>query len=230
MWLGVGEKRPYKKDVYHPGNWRKRVGFGTGTLGDMGCHIFSTPIRAVNLYLPTEITSYGPGAVHGNWPIDATLKFVFPGTPLTAGKTLDFWWYDGATRPPAAVVDAVGGALPGSGAALLGTEGAILLPHIGAPTLHPAERFAGRAIPAPPARNHYHEFLDAVLAGPGAVCSAGFDYASLVTEAVLLGSVAEHYPGETLTYEPAAMRITNRRGPNRLLTRKFRKKYLLARL
>ena len=63
MWLGVGEKRPYKKDVYHPGNWRKRVGFGTGTLGDMGCHIFSTPIRGVNLYLPTEITSYGPGAV-----------------------------------------------------------------------------------------------------------------------------------------------------------------------
>ena len=57
--------------MYHPGNWRKRVGFGTGTLGDMGCHIFSTPIRGVNLYLPIEITWYGPGAVHGNWPIDA---------------------------------------------------------------------------------------------------------------------------------------------------------------
>ena len=62
----------------------------------MGCHIFSTPIRGVNLYLPTSITSYGPGAVHGNWPIDARIKFVFPGTSLTAGPTLDFWWYDGA--------------------------------------------------------------------------------------------------------------------------------------
>ena len=61
LWLGVSEKRPFKKDVYHPGNWRKRVGFGTGTLGDMGCHIFSTPIRGVNLYLPTSVTSYGPG-------------------------------------------------------------------------------------------------------------------------------------------------------------------------
>jgi hypothetical protein len=230
MWLGVGEKRPYKKDAYHPGNWRKRVGFGTGTLGDMGCHIFSTPIRGVNLYLPTEITSYGPGAVHGNWPIDAKLKFVFPGNPLTAGSTLEFWWYDGATRPPQAVVDAVGGNVPGSGAAILGTEGAILLPHIGAPALHPVDTFAGRAIPTAPERNHYHEFLDAVLAAPGTVCSAGFDYASLVTEAVLLGSVAEHYPNETLAYDPATMRVTNRKEPNKYLARTFRKKYLLTRL
>jgi predicted dehydrogenase len=230
MWLGVGEKRPYKEGVYHPGNWRKRVGFGTGTLGDMGCHIFSTPIRGVGLYLPTEITSYGPGSVHGNWPIDATLKFVFPGTVLTAGRTLEFWWYDGATRPPAAVMEAVGGSLPNSGAVIVGTEGAILLPHIGAPTLHPAAKFAGRAIAVAPERNHYHEFLDAVLAGPGTVCSAGFDYASLVTETVLLGSVAEHHPKETLAYDPATMRVTNRKAPNRHLARKFRKKYLVTRL
>jgi predicted dehydrogenase len=230
MWLGVGEKRPFKAGVYHPGQWRKRAGFGTGTLGDMGCHIFSTPIRGLGLYLPTAITSYGPGAVHGNWPVDARLKFVFPGTSLTAGPTLDFWWYDGGTRPPDAVRDAVGGTLPGSGAVFVGTEGAILLPHIGAPTLHPADRFAGRAAPTVPERNHYHEFIDAVLAGPGAVCSAGFDYASLVTEAVLLGSVAEHYPNETLAYDPARMRVTSRGEPNRLLTRKFRKKYLVAKL
>jgi hypothetical protein len=230
MWLGVSEKRPYKEGVYHPGNWRKRVGFGTGTLGDMGCHIFSTPIRGVNLYLPTEITSYGPGAVYGNWPIDAKLKLVFPGNALTASPTLDFWWYDGATRPPAAVAEAVGGTVPDSGAVILGTEGAILLPHIGAPTLHPAGTFAGRVVPTVPARNHYHEFLDAVLAGPGTVCSAGFDYASRVTEAVLLGSVAEHFPGETLTYDPATMRVTNRKEPNAHLARSFRKKYLLTRL
>ncbi len=164
---GVSEKRPYKTDVYHPGNWRKRVGFGTGTLGDMGCHIFSTPIRGVNLYLPTSVTSYGPGAVHGNWPIDAKIKLVFPGNTLTAGNTLDFWWYDGATRPPQNVADAVGGKVPGSGAVIIGTGGAILLPHIGPPTLHPAATFASRTVPTVEARNHYHEFLDAVLKGPG---------------------------------------------------------------
>jgi predicted dehydrogenase len=229
-WLGVSEKRPFKKDVYHPGNWRKRVGFGTGTLGDMGCHIFSTPIRGVNLYLPTSITSYGPGAVHGNWPIDARIKFVFPGTTLTAGSTLDFWWYDGAVRPPQAVADAVGGKVPGSGAVIIGTGGAILLPHIGPPTLHPADKFAGRTIPTVPDRNHYHEFLDAVLKGPGTICSASFDYAQLVTEAVLLGSVAEHFPNETLAYDPATMRVTSHKAPNQWLQRSFRKQYLVTRL
>ena len=103
----------------------------------------------------------------------------------------------------------------------LGTEGAILLPHIGAPALHPVDRFAGRAIPTAPERNRFDEFLDAVLAGPGTVCSAGFDYASLVTEAVLLGSVAEHYPSETLTSNPATMRVTNRKEPNGHLARSF---------
>ena len=120
--------------------------------------------------------------------------------------------------------------VPASGAAILGTDGAILLPHIGAPVLHPVDKFAGRGIPTAPERNHYHEFLDAVLAGPGTVCSAGFDYASRVTEAVLLGSVAEHYPNETLTYDPATMRVTNHKEPNQHLARKFRKKYLLTRL
>ena len=104
------------------------------------------------------------------------------------------------------------------------------MPHIGPPTLHPVATFADRTIPTAPVRNHYHEFLDAVLAGPGTVCSAGFDYAALVTEAVLLGSVAEHYPNETLTYDPVAMRVTNRKEPNEHLSRKFRKKYLMTRL
>jgi predicted dehydrogenase len=230
LWLGVSEERPFKTDVYHPGNWRKRVGFGTGTLGDMGCHIFSPPIRGINLYLPTSVTSYGPGAAHGNWPIDARIKYVFPGTTLTAGSTLDFWWYDGATRPPQAVADLVGGKLPGQGSVIAGTDGTLLLPHIGAPTLHPADRFASRPVPTLEPRNHWHEFLDAVLKGPGTKTSANFDYASLVTEAVLLGSIAEFFPNETLAYDPAAMRFTSHAAANKHLGRKYRKDYLLTRM
>jgi predicted dehydrogenase len=46
QWLGVADSRPFKRSVYHPGEWRRRIGFGTGTLGDMGCHIYSPPYRA----------------------------------------------------------------------------------------------------------------------------------------------------------------------------------------
>ena len=43
-WLGVAAERNYigivdRQQYYHPGNWRKRLDFGTGTFGDMGCHI-----------------------------------------------------------------------------------------------------------------------------------------------------------------------------------------------
>jgi predicted dehydrogenase len=225
-WLGVAERRPYKKDVYHPGNWRKRIGFGTGTLGDMGCHIFSTPLRGLGLTLPRQVTSHGPAPVHGSWPVRSRIHYVFDGTPLTASDTLDFWWYDGAERPPQQVIDAVGGKIPSAGAVMIGTGGAILLPHIDYPSLHPAEKYIDREIEKVASRNHYHEFLDAVLAGPGTRCSANLDYAALLTEVVLLGTLACHYPAQELTYDTGAMRFNEERGQMLGFARRYREEYL----
>ena len=134
-------------DVYHPGNWRKRLDFGTGTFGDMGCHIFSTPLRGVACTCRRQVTSHGPAPVYGNWPIAVENPVRVPRHAAdTAGRPLDFWWYDGAERPPQSVIDAVGGKLPSAGVAMLGTEGAILLPHIGYPSLHPQSKFIDREI------------------------------------------------------------------------------------
>jgi predicted dehydrogenase len=224
-WLGVGERRPFKATVYHPGNWRKRIGFGTGTLGDMGCHIFSTPLRGLGLSLPHHVTSHGPAPAHESWPIQSKIQFVFGGTPYTAGDSLDFWWYDGAERPPQQVIDAAGGKLPSSGAVMIGTSGAILLPHIDYPSLHPQAKFLEHEIQKGASRNHYHEFLDAVLTGPGAKCSAGFDYASLLTEVVLLGTLACQHPSETLAYDVNAMRFEGRKVSDGF-ARKYREQYL----
>jgi len=227
-WIGVGEPRPYKAELFHPGNWRKRVGYGTGTLGDMGCHIFSSPLRGLGVTLPRQVTSYGPAPVHGNWPVRSKIQFVFDGTPFTAGDTLDYWWYDGEERPPQAVIDAVGGKIPSAGAVMIGTEGAILLPHIDMPSLHPEARFAEVELPSLEPRNHYHEYLDAVLAGPGTRCSADFDYSSLLTEVVLLGTMATHHPSETLVYDVRGMRFEGKRDTNEGFSRAYRKQYLNA--
>jgi predicted dehydrogenase len=224
-WLGIGEPRPYKANVYHPGNWRKRIGFGTGTLGDMGCHIFSTPLRGLGLSLPHQVTSHGPAPVHGSWPIQSKIQYTFAGTPLTAGETLEFWWYDGKERPPQAVIDAAGGKIPSAGAVMIGTDGAILLPHIDYPSLHPQAKYLEREIEKGVSRNHYHEFVDAVLAGPGTRCSAGFDYAALLTEVVLLGTMASYHPGEALAYDVDAMRFEGRNDTNGF-ARKYREQYL----
>ena len=225
-WIGVGKPRPFKANAYHPGNWRKRVGFGTGTLGDMGCHIFSTPLRGLGLALPRQVTSHGPAPVHRNWPVQSKIHFVFDGTPFTDGQTLDFWWYDGKERPPQPVIDAAGGKLPSSGSVMIGTKGAILLPHIDYPSLHPQATFLEYEIAKGVSRNHYHEFLDAVLAGPGTHCSANFDYAALLTEVVLLGTLACHHPSETLAYDVNAMRFDGGDGDELGFSRKYREEYL----
>ncbi|UWX55985.1 hypothetical protein NYZ99_06515 [Maribacter litopenaei] len=60
LWLGTSAERPYKEGVYHPGNWRKLVDYGCGTLGDMGVHIFDTPYNARNwMYLGLLRTNVG---------------------------------------------------------------------------------------------------------------------------------------------------------------------------
>jgi predicted dehydrogenase len=227
-WIGVGDPRPYRAQAYHPGNWRKRIGFGTGTLGDMGCHILSTPLRGLQLGLPRQVTSHGPEPVHGSWPVRSKVHYAFPGSPYTAGDTLDFWWYDGPERPPQPVIDAVGGKLPSAGSVMIGTDGAILLPHIDMPSLFPEERFAGFELPTVPPRNHYHEYLDAVAAGPGTACSAGFDYAGLLTEVVILGTLALHHQGVALPYDVTGMRFSGKPDERVGFSRRYREKYLTA--
>jgi predicted dehydrogenase len=52
LWIGTAAIRPFVPNVYHPANWRKLIDFGTGTLGDMGVHIFDTPYAALELTFP----------------------------------------------------------------------------------------------------------------------------------------------------------------------------------
>ena len=54
LWLGTSRKRPYREKYYHPGNWRKLLDYGCGTLGDMGVHIFDTPYNALELDVPQD--------------------------------------------------------------------------------------------------------------------------------------------------------------------------------
>jgi hypothetical protein len=109
---------------------------------------------------------------------------------------------------------------------IVGTDGAILLPHVAAPVVFPTAKFADRPLPVVTARNHYHEFLDAVAAGPGTRCSANFDYASLLTEVVLLGTLACRHPSESLTYDASGLRFEGRRDHGHGFARNYRRKYL----
>ncbi len=205
LWLGVAEERPFMGErYYHPGQWRKRLDFGTGTFGDMGCHILDPVFLALELGPALSVRSEGPAPNAWNWALDSEIHYRFAGTHRTALDTLDLTWYDGAARPPAAVTELIeGDPLPPTGSAFLGTEGLLLLPHTGWPQLYPETRFEGLVRPELEPVNHWEQFIKACR-GEGRT-TAQFDYAGPLTEAVLLGGVASRFPHTTLKWNTSKL-------------------------
>jgi predicted dehydrogenase len=223
QWIGVAADRPFIGDgYYHPGNWRKRLDFGTGTFGDMGCHIFDPVFNALQLTAPLTVRSEGKAPNQWNWATDAIVHYVFPGTQQTEGKTINVSWYDGESLPPAEVLALIGEEKrPGCGSIFIGTKGVMLLPHINRPRLFPEAKFEEYPMPKVEDGNHYHLFVDAVLGG--AETSANFNYAGPLTESVLLGSVACRFPKTTMDWDAKNLRFTNVADANQFLRRKYRK-------
>jgi len=222
LWLGTSAERPYKEDVYHPGNWRKLVDYGCGTLGDMGVHIFDTPYNALALDVPDTIVNECRPPNGFGYPEHNKVTYTFPGTEYT---TDDFrWvWYDGEGAPKEDHPELQlpnGDDLPEQGAVFVGTEGTLLLPHF---MQLPSKIVDGEYVdisaeikaieeannmPEPvrdyasESPKHYHQFVDACLGKTET--TAPFDYAARLTETILLGVIAGRFPGETLHWDNAS--------------------------
>jgi predicted dehydrogenase len=222
-WLGVSAERPFKRGVYHPGQWRRRVGFGTGPLGDMGCHIYSPPYRALNLTSPIAVTAYGPSPTAESWATKARVKLTYPGTEYTADKTVDVWWYDGGELPPDAIREPIGARFPEQGSVVVGTDGMIVLPHVTAEAfVLPDSKMAALPQIELADRDHYGEFIDVVRGGGKEKCSANFDYAGPLTESVIIGNVAARFPGETLRFDAKALTFPDKPAADEFLRRSYR--------
>lgn len=223
LWLGTAADRPFIKGYYHPSNWRKRRDFGTGTLGDMGCHMFSGWFRALDLAAPIAVKSKGPAPLNAtNWAINGHVEYTFKGTQYTAADTVKVTWYDGDAMPPADVIALAGGKFPGQGSIYLGTEGVLLATHGSTPMLYPREKFATFKYPKLEPRDHWKDFIDCCLKGDKQP-SANFDYAGPLTEAVLLGCLASAFPNEHLEWDAPALKIPNHEAANAFVRRQYRK-------
>jgi predicted dehydrogenase len=229
-WLGVAAERAYIPGYYHPSNWRKRRDFGTGTLGDMGCHMFSGWFRSLALTMPLSVTSHGPPPPNAeNWAINGKVEYLYPGTEYTADKTVKVTWYDGDQVPPKELQDLVEGKWPGQGSLYIGTEGVLIHPHGSTPTLHPKEKYAGRPYPKLEPRNHWFDFVDCCIAGDAKKKpSANFDYAGPLTEAVLLGCLASIFPNQTLEWNAEKMVFTNSEAATKFVHRSYRPGWEIA--
>jgi len=246
LWLGTAPYRPFAEKVYHPLLWRIWRDFGSGWIGDIGCHLHSSVWKGLGLTAPLTVKAEvqeswknTPERFKDTWPLGAHITWVYPGNRMTGGKPLTIDWYDGFTGvsaahllpPPEiqALAKQVGlERLPEEGSVVEGSEGWLLLPHTNAPRFIPKQ--AGTAKPdkpvLPPWPSHYHEFLNGCIEGR----RTSADFAAIVpmVEAILLGNVAERVPDTTLTWDPAAMRVTNNETANGYLRRPYRKGWELA--
>lgn len=206
-WLGVCERRSFiGGGYYHPGNWRKRLDFGTGTLGDMGCHILDPIFESLKLNAPVSVRSEGPAPNATNWAIDGKVIYSFDRTLLTEGETINVTWYDGAARPPAEVIALLEGKeFPNQGTIFIGTDGVMVLPHVSRLQLFPLEKFKDYKLPRVEGESHWVQFIEACR-GNGKT-SADFAYAGPLTEAILLGGIASRFPNTTLKWDSPGLKF-----------------------
>ncbi len=225
-WLGVAPETDYLSGYYHPGNWRKRLNFGTGTFGDMGCHILDPVYGALELTSPESVRSFGGKPVGESWGIDSKVRYIFPGTKQTT-SFLTLYWYDGNARPPAEIKELIGKRpFSDQGSIFIGTKGVLYAPYIAPPILLPEKDFSGYKMPEPGGNDHYLQFVEAVR-GNGKT-SAPFEYSGPLTETVLLGCLATRFPGTTLDWDTKAIKVTNVAEANAFVKRTYRKGWEVA--
>jgi len=225
LWLGTAPERPFVKGIYHPGNWRRWIDFGTGTQGDMACHIVDPVFSALEFTSPEWVMSYRTPPFAETYSPDNKIVHHFPATKYTAGA-IDYYWYDAGAWPDSDAWPLPEGKRPSQGSMFIGEKGHLLLPHIGGPQPLPREAFTDdlerfkNEVTLPDIRNHYHQFVEAAL-GRGQT-TAPFAFSGPLTETVLMGTVINRFPGEKLLWDTKACRFTNKPEANEHLRRTYR--------
>ena len=221
LWLGVAAERSFLSGYYHPAEWRKRLDFGTGTFGDMGCHILDPVFASTGWKIPTSARSEGGAPNDDSWGLDSEVHYVFAGTEH-ANDGSKLIWYDGDKRPPAEIKTLIGKhQLFDQGSIYIGTEGVLYSPYIAAPVLLPEEKFKDHKLVNPGSQDHYMQFVEACR-GNGKT-SAPFSYSGPLTEAVLLGCLATRFPKTTLEWDAANLKVTNVAEANQFVRKQYRK-------
>ena len=228
LWLGPARERGYNC-AYHPFKWRGWLDFGTGALGDMGCHILDPACWALDLRHPSSITAeveqVKPGLKDEVFPISAKVTYEFP----QRGKLcpMKLVWHDGHFKVPRPSMLEDGRTVPESGAIIYGDKETILHGSHGAgdARIIPEARMKTfvrpeKTLPRVSGR-HEEDWIRACKDGQPA--SSNFaDYGGQLTEMVLLGVAVQRVPGEKLEWDGENLRFTNNDEANRYIHTPYR--------
>jgi predicted dehydrogenase len=234
-WIGPAPMRPYNSG-YHPFKWRGFRDFGTGALGDMGCHTVNLPFMGLELDYPLSIDAQAGDVNPQTYPSWAKVDFEFAARG-NRGPVKLTWWEGHKKDKTGALVRNIPGHnithgfdLPQSGSLMIGEAGMMMsLSDYG---------FALRLIFNADSQGYSAkipqllprtgggddkqklEWINAITKGTYTPL-ANFDYASQLTETILLGNVAI-IAGKKLEWDGPGMKIKNDLALNSMLTREYR--------
>jgi predicted dehydrogenase len=246
LWLGPAPYEDYK-DGYVPFNWRGYWSFGTGALGDMGCHLIDPAFKTVGLGYPTEVECSVAAVYEQMWtasnypdscPLASTVTLTFPGKK----NNIELHWMDGGIRPDRPdelLPDEAMGDEDGSGGVIIeGTKGKMMCGTYGSnPKLLPTNRMQNLNVKQSLKRvpeGHYLQWVNACIAGYGKnELSSPFVYAGPLTESILMGNLAlrswqlkdasgKFNGRKKLLWDAQNMKITNFDEANQFVKRKYR--------
>jgi len=221
LWLGPAPVRPYGEG-YHPFAWRGWWDFGTGALGDMGCHIMNLAFMALDLRDPIAISAKTSGHDRDSFPLWSVVDYEFGARHGRAPLKLS--WYDGGKKP----AESLAPGLPfGDNGVLIVCEKATLFGRD--ESNQNFVRLDGQAIPdirVDESPGHMAEFFRAAQGGPAAR-SNFVDYGGPLTETVLLGNLAVWAEGDRLEWDARAMRVKGHPELDALIRPTYRKGWSL---
>ena len=221
LWLGTAPQRPYNP-AYHPFKWRGFWDFGTGALGDMGCHLIDSAVWSLDLTGSCSVAAQSAGLTDESGPNWSIVTWEFPARPSRPAVKLI--WYDGGKLPPRPkeINDAQWRRLQGGGTMFVGDKGTMCGMNAGRPNVlgefGRELKLPPRALPRSP--GHHLEWIQACKGGPTPLDN--FDYASRLTETVLLGNLAIR-AGQRIEWGADRMQVTNLPEANRYSQREYRK-------
>jgi len=226
MWLGPAPQRPYHP-AYAPFRWRGWWDFGTGALGDIGCHRIDPIWRALKFKAPVSVEASCTLVNNETYPVASMVTYHFgargdmPPVKLT--------WYDGGLRPPRPPELEAGQQMGTNGILFVGDKGK-MLEHVLIPeSLRKEYGKPPKMLERSP--GHHQEWIDACKGGKPA--GSNFNHAGPLAEAVLLGNVAlrpamkEKLTRVRLLWDSANMKITNIPEANQYLHRQYRQGWSL---
>ena len=213
LWLGPAKQIPYTPNL-HPFNWRGWWEYGTGALGDMGCHLIDIPYRTLGLKYPLDAECSVGTVFTKMWNADYHPEGCPPSSFITlhfaasdkSKSPIEMTWSDGGIRPSHPdIIPAnhdIGGPGGYNGVLILGQNGLISTNVNDGSSLMPKLYLNDGTIEIPkleekidePEYGNQRKWIDACKAGFGSAAhralASSFDYAGPMTETVLMGNLA----------------------------------------